>query len=592
MTPNTHQPFRLALDQILLDALNRDPKSPIAMTGEGVVFSIQDFFQHANLLKERLMQGPSHTQKWAVYSDSCISGLIAIFAVLWSGREPVLLPNTCDETLEEIAGLVDGFITDVFDLNTIKPVIYCDQLMSGDEIEFSADTFIISSTATIYLYTSGSTGRPEMISKSFASLEIEVYALTETFSDLLQNAPVLSTVSHQHIYGLLTRILWPLATCRLILDGLLHFPHEVSAQLQKFPTACLISSPAFLKRAGHLVDYPKGRHTKTIIFSSGGPLSASTSIKIRSSGAISVIEIFGSTETGGIAYREQKSIEIEESWTSLPRVQVRAAGDILEICSPHIDVDGWWKTQDRVSITDDGFTLLGRADRLAKVEEKRVHLDDIENHLISSPLIVDAYIFILGNEKPQICAVIVPSDDGWDIVSQQGRREFCKTLRGYMAKRFEKVTFPRKWKFVQQIPVNTQGKRQLSTIKSMFSDEPSPPPLPQITKSIISESGENISLSFFVPNTLSLLEGHFPQQPIVAGVVQIYWADSYAREYYDISDTAYKLNQIKFNKLIKPAAHYQLNLSRAKAGKSIKFEIYDLEDICASGQLSYDLERE
>jgi len=588
MTPNTPQPFRVALDQILFATLNRDPKSPIAVTSEGIAFSIQDFFQHANLLKEKLMQNPSHTQKWAVYSDGCINSLISIFAVLWSGREPVLLPNICDETLEEIAELVDGFITDVFDLNTIQPVIYCDHLKSCNEKKFSADTFIISSTATIYLYTSGSTGRPEMISKSFASLEIEVYALTETFSGLLQNAPVLSTVSHQHIYGLLTRMLWPLANCRLILDGLLHFPHEVSSQLKKFPTACLISSPAFLKRAGHLVDYPQGRNTKTIIFSSGGPLSASTSLKIKTSGANSVIEIFGSTETGGIAYREQKSLEIEASWTSLPRVQVRAVNDILEIWSPHLDTDGWWKTQDRVSITDDRFTLLGRADRLVKVEEKRVHLDDIENYLISSPFLVDAYILIIGNEKPQICAVIVPSDDGWDIISQQGRREFCKTLQGYLSKRFEKVTFPRKWKFVQQVPANTQGKRQLSTIKSMFSDEISIPPLPQIAKPIISESSENVSLPFFVPNTLSLLEGHFPQHPIVAGVVQIYWADSYARKYYDISSTACKLNQIKFKKLLKSAAHYQLNLSRVKAGKSIKFEICDPENIYASGQLSYD----
>ena len=538
------------------------------------------------------MQNPSRTLKWAVYSDSSINGLIALFAILWSGREPVLLPNICDETVEEITGLIDGFVTDVFGLNTIKPVIYCDQLISSHDPDFSIDTFIISSAATIYLYTSGSTGRPEMISKSFAVLEIEVYALTETFSGLLQGAPVLSTVSHQHIYGLLTIILWPLATCRLILDGLLRFPHEVSTQLQRFPTACLISSPAFLKRAGHLVDYQKGGNTKTIIFSSGGPLSASTSIKIRASGAASVVEIFGSTETGGIAYREQKSLETEESWTPLPRVQVRADGDILEIWSPHLDMDSWWKTQDRICITDDGFTLLGRADRLTKVEEKRVHLDDIENYLISSPFIVDAYILVLGNNKPKICAVIEPSDDGWDIVSQQGRGEFCKTLRKYLSKRFEEVTFPKRWKFVQEVPTNVQGKHQLNTIESMFSDEVNVSHLPQITKSIISESGENVSLSFFVPNTLNLLEGHFPQQPIVAGVVQLYWADNYARKYYAILGTAYKLNQIKFKKLIKPSSHYQLNLSRAESGKSVKFEICDPENICASGQLSYDLESE
>ena len=38
MTVNASQPFRLALDQILVDTLNRDPKSPIAMTREGIVF--------------------------------------------------------------------------------------------------------------------------------------------------------------------------------------------------------------------------------------------------------------------------------------------------------------------------------------------------------------------------------------------------------------------------------------------------------------------------------------------------------------------------------------------------------------------------
>ena len=150
MTSNTPQPFRVALDQILFATLNRDPKSPIAVTSEGMAFSIQDFFQHANLLKERLMQNPSHTQKWAVYSDSCINGLISIFAVLWSGREPVLLPNICDETLEEIAELVDGFITDVFDLNTIKPVIYCDHLKSSNKKEFSADTFIFAIFSCVF----------------------------------------------------------------------------------------------------------------------------------------------------------------------------------------------------------------------------------------------------------------------------------------------------------------------------------------------------------------------------------------------------------------------------------------------------------
>jgi len=414
-------------------------------------------------------------------------------------------------------------------------------------------------------------------------LDIELYALNETFSEQLKSAPVLSTVSHQHIYGLLTRLLWPLATNRLIIDGLLRFPHEVSDQLQKYPQACLISSPAFLKRAGHVVDFPNANN-KTIVFSSGGPLSAATSMEIQARGSVSVVEIFGSTETGGIAFREQKSDKANIPWTRLPRVEVRAPEGILEILSPHMGGDDWWKTQDRATIDGAGFTMQGRADRLVKVEEKRVHLDDIETFLTASPLVNDAHALVLEQKSSQLCAVVVPSDDGWDIISSQGREDFCKGLKSHLAKRFEAVTFPRRWRFVKKIPTNAQGKRQFTRIESLFNDDEISSNLPEVTDSTAVQAGEDVTISFYVPPALPTLQGHFPEQPIVAGVVQLHWADHFARQHFGLIETSYKMNQIKFKKVMKPNAHYQLKLN---LGASVKFEFRGDENIYASGELSY-----
>ena len=128
--PNTTQCFHMPLGSILLKTLSQNPKVPIAITKNGNDFSIQDFFQKAFSLKNTIEQYPDKTRKWGIYTDSSINGLIAIFGVLWSGNEPVLLTDTCQETLCALNDLVDGFVTDQQDLNNADTVILIDHSIS------------------------------------------------------------------------------------------------------------------------------------------------------------------------------------------------------------------------------------------------------------------------------------------------------------------------------------------------------------------------------------------------------------------------------------------------------------------------------
>ncbi|RYF09422.1 MAG: hypothetical protein EOO40_06915, partial [Deltaproteobacteria bacterium] len=64
--------------------------------------------------------------------------------------------------------------------------------------------------ATFSLFTSGSHGAPCRVDKPISSLAAEVVTLQHHFgAALADDVPMLSSVGHQHIYGLLYNILWP-----------------------------------------------------------------------------------------------------------------------------------------------------------------------------------------------------------------------------------------------------------------------------------------------------------------------------------------------------------------------------------------------
>src|SRR5690606_20980028 len=71
-----------------------------------------------------------------------------------------------------------------------------------------------SEVALLEMFTSGSTGEPVAIPKCLRQLEQEVSGLANTLEWGPLSRRVVGTVSHQHMYGLMFRVLIPLATGR------------------------------------------------------------------------------------------------------------------------------------------------------------------------------------------------------------------------------------------------------------------------------------------------------------------------------------------------------------------------------------------
>ncbi len=412
----------------------------------------------ASRVHERLMR--SDGRRWALNLDRAFEFAAAILGCWAARKTPVLAPPTLLAGVPAIE--FDGVIEPSAALTTARERIVWERLpKTTQRIEG------IARSAQLVLYTSGSTGVPKEVEREVHHVEAELVALEGLWGDGLSHARFFSTVSHRHVYGMLFNVLWPLLNRRPFANFALEYPEQLidgcgNAQV-------LISSPALLKRIGHL---PSGSPPWRAVFSSGGLLPPSAAADTERVLGARPIEVLGSTETSGVAWRSRRSVQ-EDCFTAMPRVETRpGASGLLEARSPFSGEPGWLTMGDRVRFVGDGrFELLGRGDHLAKIEDKRVSLAEIERHLLETPWITDVACVALEDERRQyVGAVLQLSAEGAAELARDGRRSFNERLKAALRTRIDGVAVPRKFRYVEAIPTDTQGKRQPAMIERLFGN--------------------------------------------------------------------------------------------------------------------------
>jgi len=187
---------------------------------------------------------------------------------------------------------------------------------------------------------------------------------------------------------------------------------------------------------------------------------------------ITPIEVLGSTETGGIAYRQQQP-EKEILWKKFDEVEIQRQKEngALAIRSPFCFSSDWYEMGDAVELVDnEHFKLLGRIDRIVKLEEKRISLDRMETVLADNELIDQVKILPLEGYRTVLGAICVLNEAGRLKLAQNGRRALSNHFKEYLAVYFDRVTLPRKWRYVADFPYNTQGKITQAALAALFED--------------------------------------------------------------------------------------------------------------------------
>lgn len=508
---------------------------------------------------------------WALYLQDAFEFAAALFGAWHAGKRVYLPADALPATLVRLAERVAGFAGDLPPER--RP------LAASDEAEPSAWEALDPAAPALVVYTSGSSGEPVAIEKRLGQLFDEAATLAACWDAELGDTRVLATVSHQHIYGLLFRLLWPLASGRAFDAGRLAFPEDIAAALAARGPAVLVASPAHLKRLPLNLPWPEARAGLRALFSSGGPLPDEALADCRSLLGQAPIEVYGSSETGGIAWRRRERDDAAR-WRALPGVELVAEADALRVRSPYQGGEDGFLTADRVRFHADGFELLGRADHIVKIEEKRVSLSAMERLLIASGLVAEARVLALPGARLTLGVVAVPSEAGWRLHDQAGKRALNAALRAALSAAVEAGVLPRRWRYGWALPCDAQGKTKESDLIARF--DPRRP-----TARLVSRTDDAATLEIEVAAASPFFDGHFPGSPILPGVTQLEWSVLFGRELFALPADFLRMEAVKFQQVIPPGTALRLELGWNAARGALSFRFTSAAGNHASGRLLF-----
>jgi len=557
----------IALHDVLLG--QRDAGTPVCRDGADML----DFAGfRARVLAIAVCLSEQPARRYALCIDDPFDFACALFALFACGKEPVIPAHAAPGYLADLCNAYDVALTDA-DMPALVSL----------PASFGSSA-LIDPHAPLTLYTSGSSGTPKPIRKTLAQFNAEVHTLEKQWGKLVGDATVLGSVPHHHIYGLLFRVFWPLAAGRAFDRAISIEPRHLQARISQCGRggSVVVSTPAQLSRWPELDGFASLRPVPRVFFSSGGPLAPEAASKYAEVFGAAPVEIYGSTETGGIAWRRQDKTD---AWQALSGIEVHGGDDrALTLRSPHLGHDDWHRTDDTIAFDPDGrFRLQGRLDRVIKLAGKRVSLPELEARLALHPYVAQAAVASLeGMSRERVGAVVALTVAGSEALLERGRVALAKILRRHLAAYFDIVVLPRFWRFRFRLPFDARGKLPVAAVAAAFDARAD-------GLEVLSETRSETALHYElrVPPTLEHFAGHFPGLPILPGVVQVDWAMRLATDHVPGVRALASIEQLKFKAPVPPGALLDLTLSHDASRRRVQFAYRLGGRDCASGVFVY-----
>jgi acyl-coenzyme A synthetase/AMP-(fatty) acid ligase len=386
--------------------------------------------------------------------------MVGLLALTQIGASIILPPNEQPGTLRELQSEFDALVTDS---HAFKDERRAAIESSGAE---ASPRHLEIERSRITFFTSGSTGDMKQVPKTLAHFEREAEAIEAAWGARLGAPRIFGTVTHQHVFGMTFRLMWPILTGRAF-ESEFHAAWE--PLLEKLTGhSVIVSSPAQLTRMAALPPMAADRRPAMVI-TAGAPLPEAAAAEAEGIFGCRPKEVFGSTEAGVIGWRDDVGSQV--TWRPFPGVEIAAGTDgVLLLRSRHASEDGGAQA-DRITLSGDGrFRLEGRIDRIVKVEGKRVSLDRMERAIIALPWIAEATVVSLVENRLYLGAVARLTPPGIEEIERLGKFRFERMLRRELADAEDAAVLPRRWRFVEELPVDGMGKRRIADLRKLFDE--------------------------------------------------------------------------------------------------------------------------
>lgn len=497
------------------------------------------------------------------------------FMSLLQAQKSVALPGMLNsQNVKDLSDLTDTIVTNTMTdypgFNTIVPDLgYTESNWQFRDI----------SNGNIYFFTSGSTGKPKRIQKTMAMLLAEVSMHINMHENQIEQKPVVvASIAPHHMYGVLWRVLFPICAGMSVDTDMVFTPEELLQKQSIYQKILFITTPSFLDGISRYSGQYNFAKNCIGIFTSGSLLNQDTSEFAYNIFDVSPFEIFGSTETGGIAYRQQN---FSSNWTVFDGVDTEISENRLTINSPFSFQNPYLMSDAVNKIDDNHFELLGRADRVVKIAEERISLPDMESKLSQHSYILRAYCTTIKRGVREVVGTIIElSTIGAEFIISKGRRTFVEEIKKYLSDFFPAVALPRSIRIVNQIPTNPQGKFIKNEIMSLLNSSVVEPIMQNAIK-----TQEQFSADLTFLGDSAYFSGHFPGWPILPGVIQLNFVFLYLRQFFNLDVSEFDIIKLKFSSLILPDCTTHFELTKL-SDTEFSFCYSQKDNVCSAGKIS------
>ena len=320
--------------------------------------------------------------------------------------------------------------------------------------QINAKTIFDEKDFSFIYFTSGSTGSPVAALKTRENIASEVKVLTALLQEY-KIKKVIVTVPFIHLYGTLFGLMYPLINnIDIVLKE--HFlPNDLLSMID--PYTMIVTTPLYIKSLNKLSQ--EKDLSQSIFISSTAPLDVQNIKIFTKKYKTDIIQIFGSTETGGIAHK----VNDDPLWKSFRDVQISTnKNDELKVKSPFVSsvlyenkfkyTNNEIQTFDYIKQTELGFKLIGRSSKIIKLAGKRYSTVQIENILENVKTIRKALVFAALEENTL-------RGEYLDITIESDQIFLTKDIKKILQHKLSNLKFSIKLKIVKEIPINQIGKK-------------------------------------------------------------------------------------------------------------------------------------
>ena len=440
-------------------------KGPVSsarkFTPDGLEYS--DIYALADRLRTALDSRGTNNRPICLCAESRVVITATLLASLATDFQ-VVIPYSQSESVIGEARKAVSFDLAVVDKSRPMPagveLVQLDKDISSNSHQSSIQIRDMDST-WIYLFTGGTTGKPQVWSKSPRNLFAETLYLLKTFS-IRSDDCILATVPAYHIYGLLYSVLAPLTAGSTVIAQTATYPGEMETILAEHRPTIFISAPLHYRA---LRDHSITHHALRLAFSSAAPLHPPDGDIFTKKTGVPIHEVYGSTETGGIASRCRALGE--ENLTPFDCVDWKVKTDRLWIRSDFLsselkkDTEGYFRVADRVVQKDQGrFLLKGRSDAIVKVGGHRVDLGVIREKIRGLSKVRDAAVIAKSSQTARE-TVILALVEG-NVTEYE--------IKNAMIDLLETHERPRRVKVIDHLPRSATGKFDRQAMEKLFDD--------------------------------------------------------------------------------------------------------------------------